>query len=188
MSTIYNISPGFLQSYTTIQSKKGNINMEEIFKSLSLEMGGDGSKITKDQLNKYIDKAESGNIKVDKKKLNALKEIQKNWDAISKGEDNITYGDFKDFPTLLAATLAGEFTATEVQDSTASMTDAIFDYLADELGVSDKSQITQSDLTSYLNDLITNASDENDSNGELIDAVTNLIATYSTDSTVETEA
>lgn len=186
MSTIYNISPGFLQTCVNYLGKS-NMSMEEVFKRLSFEMGGDGKSITKAQLDKYIDKADSGALKIDKSKINALKEIQKNWDTISEGEDTITYENMKNYSTLLAATLSGGFNATEIEDSKSSANDAIFDYLIDYLGVSDKDKISESDLTAYLNELIAN-SEADDSNSELIGALTNLIATYSANSTVETEA
>lgn len=187
MTEIYNISPGFLQTCVTYQSKK-ELSMEEVFKRLSFEMGGDGTKITKDQLNNYINKAESGSIKVDEPKLNALKGIQENWDTISNGEDSITYENMKNYTTLLAATLTGNFTSTEIDDSKASINDAIYDYLVDYIGLSDKGEVKESDLTSYLNELISNDTSNSDANSELIGALTNLIATYSSDSTIEAEA
>jgi len=184
MTVIYNISPGFLQSYITYQGKE-KLDPEEVFKSLSLEMGGDGKSITMDQLNSYIDKAESGSIDVDETKLKALKQIQKNWDNISKGKDSITYGDMEAYKSLLLATVAGTFTKTEINDSTSSIKDAIYDYLTDALGLSSSKDITETDLTSYLNELLTNT--EDNSNSELIATLTNMIASFSPLSTVETE-
>lgn len=186
MSTIYNISPGFLQIYETYQGK-AKLDPEEIFKRLSFEMGGDGKTITKKQLDSYIDKAKSGKISVDKNKLNALKQIQKNWDTIAGDKDSITYSDMGPYKALLLATVTGTFTETEIGDNTnPSIQDAIMDYLTDSLGLSDKKDITKFDLTSYLNELIQNSSDE-DNNSELIDNLTNIIATYSDPSTVEAE-
>ena len=187
MTTIYNISPGFLVTYMSYNGKK-DISMEEVFKRLSLEMGGDGEKITKEQLDEYIEKAESGDIQVDEAKLDALTRIQENWDTISKGEDFIIYDNFKDNPTLLAATLAGNFTATEIEDSNSSMKDAIYDYLVDYLNLSDKEEISESDLTAYLDELIEDELLGASSSEELIKAVTNLITNTSLTSTIETEA
>lgn len=187
MTTIYNISPDFLRTYINYNGKK-KLSMEEVFKSLSFELGGDGKTITKKQLDNYINNAESGLIKVDKAKLHALKKIQENWDNISKGQDQITYEGMKNFSSLLIATLTGNFTETEIEDSKSPAKDAIYDYLIDYYGLSDKSQIQKSDLTSYLNELITDTPENTDSNNELIGVLTNLIASYSPDSTVETEA
>lgn len=197
MTSIYNISPGFLITYSTYQGKD-KLNMEDVFKQLSFEMGGDGSSITKDQLNNYISKADSGDIQVDHSKLSALKIIQKNWDTISKGDNSISYDDMKDYSSLLAATLNGDFTKTEIDDSKSSMKDAIFDYLVDDLGLSSKDEVKKSDLSNYLNKIIANTSninstetnsvDSNEADNELIGALTNLIATFSTNSTVEAQA
>lgn len=186
MTVIYNISPGFLQTYITYQGKT-KLDPEEIFKRLSFEMGGDGKTITKDQLDSYINDAESKKIKVDKTKLSALKQIQNNWDTIAKGKDSISYGDIADYKALLFATVVGDFTATEIDDTKASATDAIYDYLADYLGRSSRDEVTKKDLTSYLNDLISNSKSEDDSNSDLIGALTNLIADTTVKSTVEAE-
>lgn len=192
MTSIYNISPGFLITYSQYQGKD-KLNMEEVFKQLSFEMGGDGGSITKDQLNNYISKADSGDIQVDHSKLSALKIIQKNWDTISKGDNSISYDDMKGYSSLLAATLSGNFTKTEIDDSKSSMKDAIFDYLVDDLGLSSKNEIKKSDLSDYLNKIIANTSninsvDSNEADNELIGALTNLIATFSSNSTVEAQA
>ncbi len=53
MTSIYNISPGFLIAYMTSQDKS-ELDMEKVFKRLSFEMGGDGKTITKDQLDNYL--------------------------------------------------------------------------------------------------------------------------------------
>lgn len=200
MTKIYSMSAGFLETYMICQDKK-NLDPEKIFKRLSFEMGGDGKSITKEQLDNYISDAESGDIKVDKQKLDALKMIQKDWDIISQGKDSITYSDMEKYKVLLFQTMSGGFNVTEIDDSnssshsaksveeaTSSINDAIFDYLTDYLNKSSKSDITESDLNSYLNDLITNDSNGSDSNSELISAVTNLISSYASVSTVETEA
>lgn len=201
MTKLYNISPGFLITYQAYAGKE-KLDMEEVFKRLSFELGGDGKTINKKALDEYIAKADSGGIKVDKHKLKALKDIQKNWDEISQGKDNITYEDIKKYPTLLAQTLMGDFTEIELPDKKppeenekadeVSISDAIYDYLMDYLDLDNKDEIKKSDLENYLNELVTNSTEENDTNseltGELIGALTNMIATYSPTSTVEAEA
>lgn len=187
MAEIYTMNAGFIQSYMTYQGKD-KLDLKEVFKRLSLEMGGDGTKITKAQLDNYISKSESGSLDVDSKKLAALKKIQDNWDTISNGDGNITYDDMEKFSSLLSATIAGGFTVTKIEDSKSSIHDAIYDYLTDYLKLSSKDQITKSHLTSYLNDLITTSSDDNNSNTELIGALTNIIASHSPKSTIEAEA
>lgn len=185
---IYNVSAGFLQICENfLDSKK--LNPEDIFKRLSLEMGGDGTSITKSQLDNYINKAESGNIRVDKSKLKALKKIQENWDDISSGDDKITYGEMGGHAGLLLATVTSD--VIEIVPKTeekASKVDAIYDYLTDYLGLSSKNDVKESDLTSYLNDIIAGASNEDDSDSELVGTLINLIdASASKRSTVEVE-
>ena len=185
---IYNVSAGFIQLCENFLGQK-QIDSEGIFKRLSLEMGGDGESITKDQLNNYINKAESGNIKVDKSKLQALKKIQENWNSISNGDDSITYDEMSNHVGLLLATVSSD--VIEIVQNTEEKTskvDAIYDYLTDYLGLSSKDDVKESDLTSYLNDIIAGASDEDDSDSELIGTLINLIDAPASKSTVEVEA
>lgn len=187
MTSIYNINPGFLQTYMTYQGRD-KLDMEEVFKRLSFEMGGDGKTISKSQLDNYINNAESNGRNVGNTKLGALKFIQKNWDTIAKGEDVITYDNLKDSQNLLAATLTSDFTETEVDEAETSLTDAIYDYLTDYLGLSSKNDVTKTDLTSYLNELISEQSGDSDANNELIGALTNMIDSSSYPSTIEADA
>ncbi|MDD3435908.1 MAG: hypothetical protein PHC64_02030 [Candidatus Gastranaerophilales bacterium] len=187
MTKIYNMSAGFLQTYMAYVGKD-ELDLEEVFKRLSYELGGDGKTITKGQLNNYIDKAESGIIDVDSKKLSALIRIQDNWDNISGGDDEITFEEMQKYAPLLIATLTGNFEVTEIGDSETSVVDAIYDYLVDYLDLDSRDEVTKEDLTSYLSELVSNPLDETDSDSDLIGALTNLIASYSSDTTVETEA
>ncbi len=187
MTTIYNVSPSYLIAYETYHGK-AKLDDEEIFKRLSLEMGGDGKSITKDQLDTYINKAGSGEIEVGKSKLESLKKIQKNWDKIAGDDDIITFEEMEKYRSLLLATIIGNFTKTEIPDSEESAQDAIYDYLTDYLGLSDKSQIQKKDLTNYLNEIMSTSIVEDDSNNDLVATVTNMIASFSSDTTLETEA
>lgn len=191
MTTIYNVSPNFLLTYQKYVGKD-KLNLEEVFKELSYELGGDGKSIDKKALDEYVAKADSGDIKVDKHKLKALKDIQKHWDEISNGKDSITYDDIKDHATLLMQTLMGDFTETEIPENEQSITDAIYDYLVDYLDLDNKDEIKQSDLEQYLNDLVATSTEEDgvdsEANSELIGTLTNMIATYTPTSTVEAEA
>lgn len=67
----------------------------------------------------------------------------------------------------------------DVEVSEAPAKDAIFDYLTDHLGLSSKNEVKVSDLTSYLNELLFETSINGDSNHELIGALNNIIAAYS---------
>jgi len=61
---------------------------EEMFKQMSLEAGGDGTKITKEQLESLIEKKSS-----EGKDLGPLKDLLENFDTISNGNNSITAKD-----------------------------------------------------------------------------------------------
>lgn len=188
MTIIYSMSAGFMQAYMAVQGKD-KLDMEEVFKKLSYELGGDGKSIKKEDLDSYINQADKGLIKVDSAKLNALKRIQKNWDNISGGDDTITLDEMQKYSAFLMATMNGNFTETEIgEDDSSSISDAIYDYLTDYLGKKGKNEITESDLSNYLNELLADETDDIGANDELVCALTNMIASYSSISTIETEA
>lgn len=186
MSSISNINPGFLQSYVNFHSKT-KLTIEEMFKHLSIEMGGDGKTITKSQLDDYIEKAESHSVKISKQKLSALKQIQKNWDTISKGEDSISAGNMEGCETLLAAAIADGFETIEVSDAANNAVSEIYKYLLENLGISDLKDASDSDLNSYLQTLLSEDSDD-DAIGDAIDSLINLMAKRGIPSNVELEA
>ena len=180
---IHNISAGFIETYINFLGKE-KLTTGEMFKRLSLEMGGDGKTITKKQLDEYIAKAESGDIKVGKKKLSALKQIQKNWDTISGGKDNITAGDMKDYSALLMATMTDAFSTTETDDSTQQNP---YEVLLKSLGITDINDAKNSELKSYLNTLLSDESDDATIT-DTIDSIMNLMATRETNSTISADA
>ena len=176
MTSIQNISAGFIESYINFHGKK-KMTPAEMFKRLSLEMGGDGNTITKDQLNNYIDKADSGSIKVGEPKLTALKMIQKNWDTISGGKDNITLGDMKDYTSLLAMAMVD--TSQTVDDSENSD-----DQSTDNTKIADKATIEEliTALKSALSDIT-----KDEFNSDLVAKLTNQIADNNPTSTIQVE-
>lgn len=186
MSSISNINPGFLQSYINFHSKT-KLTIEEMFKYLSIEMGGDGKSITKSQLDSYIEEAKSHSMKISKQKLSALKQIQKNWDTISKGEDSISAGDMEGYEAILAAAMADGFESIEISDEPNSFVSEIYKYLLENLGISDLKDASDSDLNSYLQTLLSEDSDD-DAIGDAIDSLINLMAKRGIPSNVELEA
>lgn len=188
MSKIYNISAGFLQICENYLGKK-KISLEDVFKKLSYEMGGDGKTITKKQLNDYINNAEKGLIKVDKNRLNALKNIQKNWDKISKGNDSISFEDMKGFEALLMATVVGTFTEAEIKsEKDSTLIEEIYDLLKKSLNIEDKSEIKKEDLIDYLNNILSEKTEDEDNlNSEIIDTLVNMISSYDQTKTIEVE-
>lgn len=184
MSRICNITPGFLLSYIEVFSKQ-DIKPEDIFKRLSLEMGGDGSTITKSQLDNYISKAKSGEISITKEKLHALMQIQKNWDTISNGEDSIDYGDMEKYKSLLFATMGGGFEVSEDTDIEENPID-ICKFLKANLGISDLDKATSEELNNHLKTLLSETSSD-DEIGDTIDSIINLMADKTNESSVNLE-
>lgn len=169
-------------------SGKKKATLQEMFKSLSLEMGGDGKTIKKDQLSAYIRKAESGAVKISPSRLRALKKMLENWDKISKDGENITFADLKDMPMLLFNAAVGDLSDSDKKKKSDNEDKSdkfdLEEYLKTALNLSDGEEITKSDLESHLKSLLSDTSEE--ANTDLIDVLTNLIAAPVT--TVETEA
>lgn len=82
------------------QTAKKPPSAEDMFSRLTEDVGGDGSTITKDQLDSYIESLGSSDSE-DKGKLGFLKQLQSNWDEISGGEDSISVDDLENGMDLL---------------------------------------------------------------------------------------
>jgi len=196
MSTIWNITPSFIQAYEIAHSVK-KMSQEEMFKRLSIMMGGDGTSITKKQLDNYISQAEKGDVKVTKSGMSALRSMQQNWDTISGGKDSITFADMKDYPTLLTMAFAGSFTMSVTPDESTDKietTDETTDKKTTDSKDTSKDptidgKATTSDLTTMLKEALGGTTDTNDdSNANLVATLTNMIAVSTSTSTVSVEA
>lgn len=179
---IHNIGSGMIKSFINFFSKD-KIDVKEIFKMLSMEMGGDGSEITKDQLSTYVKKIEAGEIKVSKKKMMLLKQMLKNWDKIAQGDDSITLDEFKKHLALLLSIIASDADSEEYQakNSQNEKDEESEDYLQEllnKLGLRIE-ELTSEALSEYLKTLL---SDETSQNEEEIAAVTNMMAEFETSS------
>lgn len=185
MTQIYGISSNFLQAYVNFQSKD-KLTIEEMFRRLSLEMGGDGEKITKDQLDEYVNKIEAGKIKASKEKIYALKYMQKNWDEISGGKDVITMGDMEKYSTILALAMTSTFETEEIEVKDEDKKTP-YELLLENMEISDFAQATGSELNEYLKTLIAEDSDD-DAIADAIDAIINIIAEKESFSTISAQA
>lgn len=162
--------------------------LQDMFKSLSFEMGGDGKTITKEQLSSYVRNAQNGTIKLNPTRLKALKKILENWDNISKDGKSITYTDLQSMPMLLFNAAVGDLDNSDkkkkADDEDKSEKFDIEKYLKEALNIPEDGEIKKSDLESHLKTLLSDTSEE--INTDLTDALTNLIAAPMT--TVEHEA
>jgi len=184
---VYNISSGLITSYLNTHGKT-QMTPEKMFKTLSLQMGGDGEKIKKSQLDNYIQKAESNPKNSNKLRLVALKELQKNWDTISNKKDSITFGDLSDYQFLLALAFVDDIEKPEEsenfekakkskeEDSKAKNKNNLSDYLKEATNKDEKG-LSKDDLTEHLKSLLSNDSKDVD-NSEEIATITNLIADF----------
>lgn len=190
MTNISNISANLLQSYVTYQSKDGmGITSKEMFQMLSIQIGGDSESIDKDDLDNYIEDAEDGIVDINEKELNGLKTLQKNWDEISSGDDSITFSDMQNYSGLLVSIVTSGFASEDETEEPSSQNDLNSYIIAETLGLSSAEEASQSDLTTFLDVLLSGNTDENDDeNGDMIDTITNLLAVFGDNSTVSVQA
>lgn len=160
--------------------------LQDMFKSLSVEMGGDGKTITKSQLSTYIQKAESGTTKLSPTRLQALKKMLANWDNISKDGESITFSDMQSMPMLLFDAAVGDFNnpdkTKKSDDEQESDKFDVQEYLKNALNIPEDGEIKKSDIESHLKSVLSDSS--NDATG-IVDTLTNVIATYNSTTTVE---
>lgn len=195
MTTINGISKdNLLGNYLNSTSNK-NLNAKEIFKELSLDVGGDGKTITKKQLDSYIEKvteakaSKTDTTTVSDEELNGLKTLQKNWDKIADGSDKIG------FSNVSAAGFKSALTEMDSADKKVDMSQFkvtskkdIDDYLMNS-ALSFSVKDSETDAKSMLKRLLTGSTDENDDfNANTIAKLTNMIESYKTKSTIEEEA
>lgn len=173
MSVIYNVNASFLQNYINFHGKH-KLDMKEMFKRLSLEMGGDGEKITKEQVNSYINKAENGQIEVDKRKLSALKQLQRNWKEVSGGNDYITEDNLASNMGIFLSLFSSSFETVENTDNNESKKE-LFNFLSEKMN-SGSEGISKTNLKSYLKTLISKDSENNNDNE--IAFITNLLGDF----------
>lgn len=148
------------------QTGKKPPSADEMFTKLTEDLGGDGTSITKDQLESYISELESSSSTEDKGKLGFLKQLQSNFDTISGGSDSITAEDLENGMEYLKPPEGPQ------GGSKPSATD-IFSSLSSKVGA-DENGITKDQLESYLEEL--KSSDSSDS--KEIDLVSKLIEDF----------
>lgn len=186
---VSSLSASFLANYEKyVSSNPNKLTAAEMFKSVSELVGGNGSTITKDELNSYISSAEENSGSGSSSVLSGLKTLQLNWDTISGGKDSISASNMSDYTPLLASIFSSSIvsnastSATTDTSTEVSSTDKAYTTLIE--GAVSKS--TKSDLTSLLKTLLIENSNENDNSND-IDKITSLLAAFNgTSSTDDT--
>ena len=192
MTSINGLGSNLLDAYEKFQSYKSELTTENMFQMLSVEIGGDGETITKDQLNAYIEDAEDGTVEINESEFEALKLMQDNWDTIAgEGAESITYEEMEDYTGILLTAVTGGISAPSSNsgDSNYSYVEDIDAYLLESLGDS-YNYDSASGLSSLLQTLLTGTTDEEDDiNADLIATITNMIVeSTASNSTIELEA
>lgn len=194
-SGLSNVGSNSLLSGYLDSTSNADLNTKDIFKKLSIDVGGDGKSMTKDQLDSYVKNAEdkkNGTVKISDNELKALKTMQSKWDTIAKGGDSITYANMSGSKDILKSMDSPDDISKKVDLSSlksASSIDDVDAYLMNA-ALSTSININKgSDASSMLKSLLTGTSDKNDdANADLIATLTNIIANSKKTSTVETEA
>lgn len=201
MTSINNVnSKNLLAGYLDSTSQK-DLDEKTIFKKLSVDVGSDGKTISKDQLDKYIAKAEEAKeAYADKeteedtsgitdKELAGLKDIQKNWKTLSDGSDSITYADMAQNKGMLTALDTPDKKKAVDIDELKKNSMNVNEYLKEQALKFSVDLNKPSGQKSLLHTLLTGSTDENDdSNSEMIAKLTNMLEEARNKSTVEEEA
>lgn len=200
MTSISGLSSSLINSYQKFEPYKNELTTENMFQMLSLEVGGDGETIKKDQLNSYIEDAEDGTADISKSELKALKTIQEDWDKIAgKNADSINYKNMEDSTDLLLSAVTGGISVssddseTTSSNSATSSTEDVYNYIKQEtLKTSyniSSGKNSSNDAQSLLETLLTgNTDEEDDNNADLIATLVNFIADSQSASTIEVKA
>lgn len=183
-----------LQRYLD-STDSSDVDTKTMFSKISIDLGGDGKSITKDQLDSYITSAKNGDVSISKDELTSLKTLQEDWSDIA-GEDanKMTYFDVaKSGSGALSSLIPEEDSSSSSSDlikATADSTVAAYSKVVNAAlsGLSSSNSAeSKSGLSSLLNTLLTGNTDEyDDTNADLIANLTNLLA--ASNSTVEKEA
>ena len=70
------------------------LTTDKIFGMISIQLGGDGRSISRENLKQYIQKADDGLINCSEKQLKAFKLLYENWKDLFGDTDSITARDF----------------------------------------------------------------------------------------------
>lgn len=188
---VVGVSAEMILAFKKFSGKK-KATLQDMFKSLSFEMGGDGNSITKEQLSSYVRNAQNGTIKLNPTRLKALKKILENWDNISKDGKSITYADLQSMPMLLFNAAVGDLTDSDKKKKSDEDKSEKFDlekYLKEALNLTEDGEISKSDLEAHLKTLLADTSENTSgTTSDLIDSMVNMLASFDSAPTVSAEA
>lgn len=174
---ISTITSGMMLNMYRYGSPTKQVDQRQVFASVSIMVGGDGTSISKSQLKSFIDKASVGAVKVSNTQLRALKSMYSSWDDLfGKDTDSISVDDFNKAPQLFYQVAMSSNEEDDNEKFLRQMrekSEEKMKELAEKIN-GDKDKIpTIEQLQEYLKELI--EKDENDENSERIALLTNII-------------
>ena len=91
------------------------LTTEKMFGMISIQLGGDGKTITRNQLQQYIQKADNGLINCSSKQLKAFKLLDDNWKDLFGDSDSITARDFNKATGIFAQIILAKDDKSDIE-------------------------------------------------------------------------
>lgn len=91
------------------------LTTEKMFGMISIQLGGDGKTITRNQLQQYIQKADNGLINCSSKQLKAFKLLDDNWKDLFGDSDSITARDFNKAAGIFAQIILAKDDKSDIE-------------------------------------------------------------------------
>lgn len=91
------------------------LTTEKMFGMISIQLGGDGKTITRNQLQQYIQKADNGLINCSSKQLKAFKLLDDNWKDLFGDSDSITTRDFNKAAGIFAQIILAKDDKSDIE-------------------------------------------------------------------------
>lgn len=91
------------------------LTTEKMFGMISIQLGGDGKTITRNQIQQYIQKADNGLINCSSKQLKAFKLLDDNWKDLFGDSDSITARDFNKAAGIFAQIILAKDDKSDIE-------------------------------------------------------------------------
>lgn len=91
------------------------LTTEKMFGMISIQLGGDGKTITRNQIQQYIQKADNGLINCSSKQLKAFKLLDDNWKDLFGDSDSITARDFNKATGIFAQIILAKDDKSDIE-------------------------------------------------------------------------
>lgn len=111
---INGISSGQMLKLQNFSSGR-KLTTEKMFGMISIQLGGDGKTITRNQLQQYIQKADNGLINCASKQLKAFKLLDDNWKDLFGDSDSITARGFNKAAGIFAQIILAKDDKSDIE-------------------------------------------------------------------------